>query len=172
MLLEIYLQKNGRKIEDVIGQIDYSQAQLNNMRVILYPNEVFEVIGKVVEKNVSKVLFDLLTLEDSNQITEITSPEKLAEALKNRQPYIYISEPIRTENRRLVNSVQSEKDTLGVELGSRGVVNILAEGIYQLQKLFNKESKEFKELKSKLRHYQVKIHDQRGSILYEKEETY
>lgn len=111
-------------------------------------------------------------LENPKKVSDIGSKEELANAVKNQQSYIYIPAPVRTENSRLVNSVLSEKDTLGLELGSRGTVNILGEVIYQFQKMFNSESKEFKDLKSKLCHYRVKIHDESGSIIYEREETY
>lgn len=172
MLLAKYLQEHEKKIGDFIGKIDYSQSQLDNMAIILYPNELLEQIGKTVKKPTSSVLFELLILEDPAKMTEVVAIEELATAVKKKQPYIYISEPGRTENSRLVNSVLSEKDTLGLELGSRGGVNVLGEIIYQLQKLFSSESEEFKTIKSKLRGYRVKTHDKNGTLIYKREETY
>lgn len=172
MVLKRYLTKNGKKVGDVIGKVDYSEAQLEQLAVILYPEDVLETIGREVGKEMSQVLFELLSLENQQQIVEVFSAEELAAAIKKQQAYIYITEPARSENNRLVNSVLSEKDRLGLELGSSGQVNLLSEIFYQLQALFSNESKEFKTLKSKLRHYYVKIHDKNGSVLYEKEATY
>ena len=44
--------------------------------------------------------------------------------------------------------------------------------IYRFQMMFNKESKEFKDLKSKLRRYHVRLQDASGHLIYEKEEVY
>lgn len=172
MLLENYLEKHDKNIEDVSSQVAYSQRQLNNLAVILYPDKVLEVIADVVEKNLITVLYELLILEDPGKVSDIGSREELASAVKNQQAYVYIKDPVRTENSRLVNSVLSEKDTLGLELGSKGGVNLLGEIIYQFQKMFDSEDREFKDLKNKLRHYRVRIHDDGGSILYKREEAY
>lgn len=172
MLLKNYLIAHGKQLGDIIGQVDYSPAQLEQMAVILYPEDVLETIGRAIDQAPSQVLFELLALENEQQIIKVSSTEELAVAIKSQQPYIYITEPIRNENKRLVNSVLSEKDRLGLELGSGGGVNLLGEVFYQLQALFNDESEEFKELKSKLRHYYVKVQDEKGSLLYEKEATY
>jgi len=172
MVLASYLKNHNLKVDDVIGNTAYSQTQLENMSVISYPEQVLETTASVVGKTASTILFSLLILENPRAVDDIASKEELARAVKKQQKYIYIPESIRTENSRLVNSVLSEKDTLGLELGSAGGVNILGEIIYQFQKMFDKESKEFKELKSKLRRYRVKIHDEGGSILYEKEAIY
>lgn len=172
MLLKSYLTEHGKQLGDIIGQVDYSPAQLEQMAVILYPEDVLETIGRAIDQSPSQVLFELLVLENEQQIIKVAATEELAAAIKNQQPYIYITEAARNENKRLVNSVLSEKDRLGLELGSAGSVNLLGEVFYQLQALFSDESEEFKELKSKLRHYYVKVQDEKGSLLYEKEATY
>lgn len=172
MLLKNYLTEHGKQLGDIIGQVDYSPAHLEQIAVILYPEDVLETIGRAIDQSPSQVLFKLLALENEQQIIKVAATEELAAAIKNQQPYIYITEAARNENKRLVNSVLSEKDRLGLELGSAGSVNLLGEVFYQLQALFSDESEEFKELKSKLRHYYVKVQDEKGSLLYEKEATY
>lgn len=172
MLLKNYLTEHGKQLGDIIGQVDYSPAHLEQIAVILYPEDVLETIGRAIDQSPSQVLFELLALENEQQIIKVAATEELAAAIKNQQPYIYITEAARNENKRLVNSVLSEKDRLGLELGSGGGVNLLGEVFYQLQALFSDESEEFKELKSKLRHYYVKVQDEKGSLLYEKEATY
>ena len=170
--LEKYFQDNNKHLADVIGQVDYSPDQLNQMAVILYPDALIEKLSQALDKEPSLLIYELLLNENQENVVKITSEAELAESIRERIPYIYIPEPIRSEQSRLVNSVLSEKDRLGLELGSKGAISLFADIIYRLQMLFNKESKEFKDLKSKLRHYHLKVQDEKGSLLYEREEAY
>lgn len=64
----------------------------------------------------------------------------------------------------------SETETLGIELGSEGTANILAEGFIQLAKLFkNKkyehdEQKKIEQIESKMRLYKM-IKNSKGELL-------
>lgn len=151
---------------------EFSTDELNTMPILSYPDELLEAIGHIVGKEPSVVLYDLLVMKHPGKVVYVQSREDLAEAVKERKAYIYIPASIREAEKGLVNSVMSEKDTLGVELGSAGTANILAEIIYRFQMMFNKESQEFKELKSKLRRYHVRLQDASGHLIYEKEEAY
>lgn len=150
----------------------FSAEELQNMPILSYPVELLEAIGNIVDKDASVVLYDLLVMKNPDKVVQVESREDLAEAVKNRIAYIFIPASIREAEKGLVNSVMSEKDTLGVELGSAGTANILAEIIYRFQMMFNKESKEFKDLKSKLRCYHVRPQDASGYLIYEKVEAY
>lgn len=168
-MLEKYIKSHNESAGIVS---EYSEAELNNMPVLSYPDELLQAVGHIVGKDSSAVLYDLLVMKNPDQVVPIESREDLAEAVKDRKAYIFIPASIREAEKGLVNSVMSEKDTLGVELGSAGTANILAEIIYRFQMMFNKESKEFKDLKSKLRRYHVRLQDASGHLIYEKEEVY
>lgn len=168
-MLEKYIKSHNESAGIVS---EYSEAELNNMPVLSYPDELLQAVGHIVGKDSSAVLYDLLVMKNPDQVVPIESREDLAEAVKDRKAYIFIPASIREAEKGLVNSVMSEKDTLGVELGSAGTANILAEIIYRFQMMFNKESKEFKDLKSKLRRYHVRLQDASGHLIYEKEELY
>ena len=168
-MLEKYIKSHNESAGIVS---EYSEAELNNMPVLSYPDELLQAVGHIVGKDPSVVLYDLLVMKNPDQVVPIESREDLAEAVKDRKAYIFIPASIREAEKGLVNSVMSEKDTLGVELGSAGTANILAEIIYRFQMMFNKESKEFKDLKSKLRRYHVRLQDASGHLIYEKEEVY
>lgn len=172
MFVDNYLKNHDKTIEDITRQVDYSPRQIENMAVITYPDDLLEALSEVTDKTITTILFELLMLENPGKVADVTSKELLADAVQNQKAYIYIEDSVRTESSRLVNSVVSEKDTMGVELGSKGTVNILGEIIYQFQKMFDKDEKEFKDLKSKLRTYRVKLHGDRGSIIYRAEEMY
>lgn len=172
MLLGNYLKDYNVEVAGLLEKVNYSQSQLTNLTVINYPDSLIRLISERVHRSESSVWYELLKLENKQAVTKISNTEDLIEAVEERQAYIYIPEPVRSKQQRLVNSVLTEEDRLGFELGSRGTGNILAEIIYQLGMLLNKESRDFKRIKSKLRHYYVKVHDEHGSLLYEKEQTY
>lgn len=176
-MIQEYIKEQSIESEGSEGEFagivtSFSADELNNMPVLSYPDELLEAIGHLIGKDPSVVLYDLLVRENADKVVKIESREDLAQAVKERKAYIFIPASIREAEKGLVNSVMSEKDTLGVELGSAGTVNILAEIIYRFQMMFSKESREFKELKSKLRHYHVRIQDTSGHLIYEKVEAY
>jgi len=172
MVLEKYLQRNGTQLETIIEQVDDRETHINNIQIILYSDELLQVISQAVGKETSVVLFELLSLENTEAAVNISLTKDLIKAVNIRTPYIFIPEHVRSENSRLVNSVLSEKDTLGINLGSAGKATLFGEIIYQIQKIFSNDSKEFLDLKSKLRHYFVRIHDEKGTFIYERQQAY
>jgi len=171
-MIEQYLNAHDVSLETVLTESREKRTDVKNMEVIQYPVTLLDSIGKKVRKDPSLVLYELLAMKNQEAVTRIDSREELAEAIKQRRPYIFIPAAIREAESELVHSVMAEKDTMGVELGSAGTANILAEIIYRFQMMFNSDSKEFKDLKSKLRRYHVRVQDQSGHLIYEKEQLY
>ncbi len=169
VLLEKYLQKQNSSAGIVA---DFSAEELDSIPIVSYPDELLQAIGEIAGKDPAVVLYELLTMKNKDEVVQVRSIEEFREAVWNRVPYIFIPEPFRSEQSRLVNSVMFEKDTLGVELGARGIANILADLIYRVQMKFSKDSPEFKELKSKLRRYHVRWQDKSGHLIYEREQRY
>lgn len=172
MMLAEYLKEHQLKQSEILRQVDYSENQLASLKVVQYPEKLVQLISQATAKSESMIWYELLEFENSEQITKVGHSDDLVDAIEAQHPYIFIPESIRQEQQRLVNSVLTEKDRLGFELGSQGTGNILAEIIYQIGQVFSKDSAEFKRLKGKLRHYYVKVHDESGSLLYEKEQNY
>lgn len=172
MVLTNYVKNTTVDLDKLLSEVKYSHNQITNLKVIEYPESLIENLAKELGKSESTVWVELLKLEDINAITEVKDFDEFVTAVENRQPFIYIPEPFRSEQTKLVNSVLTEEDRLGFELGSRGIGNVLEEVIYRVGMLFDKESPEFKRLKSQLRKYYVRVHDGKGSLLYEKEQTY
>lgn len=172
MVLTNYVNNTTVDLDTMLSEVKYTHNQTTNLKVIEYPESLIKKLAKELGKSESTVWVELLKIENANAITEVADLDEFVEAVKNRQAYIYIPEPFRSEQSKLVNSVLTEEDRLGFELGSRGTGNILEEVIYQVVLLFDKESSEFKRMKSNLRKYYVRVHDDKGSLLYEKEQTY
>lgn len=172
MVLTNYVKNTTINLGDILSEVNYTDSQITNLNVIAYPELLIKKLAKEFNKSESTVWVELLQLEDANKIKEVKEFDEFIVAVENRQPFIYIPEPFRSEQSKLVNSVLTEEDRLGFELGSRGTGNILEEVIYRVGMLFDKESPEFKRMKNQLRKYYVKVHDENGSLLYEKEQTY
>ena len=172
MTVKQYVTERNLMLEPLLEAAKYSENQLAQLQVIQYPDVFVNELAKELNESPSKIWLDLLTLENPNQIIEIANREEFANAVEEQVPFIYIPDATRSDNHSLVNSVLTEEDRLGFELGSRGTGNILEEAIYQISLWFSKESPEFKRIKSKLRRYYVKVHDDGGTILYEREQTY
>lgn len=118
------------------------------------------------------MLIDLLKKEKKSPVLTITSDEDLKQGLENQNPFILITPEYRKERSKLVGSVLSEKDLLGLELGSRGHIHIADSVINWAFNLFRSVSKDYKQLENKLRAYRLKANDKDGIVIFRQEETY
>ena len=158
-LLDIYLQKNGKKRYDVFKETGTSQQQLasvNNKNVSSYSVKTIQAIAKTVEKSEGIVLAELLQLEQENPYFEVFNVEDLLLAFKNKENYIVIKGEYKKEIDKFAESQLSETETLGLELGSAGTVTILAEAIFQIANLLSGKDAEQKKIESQIRKYKIK----------------
>src|SRR6478735_2618620 len=92
-LLDIYLQKNGKKRYDVFKETGISQQMLssvNKKSVSSYSVKTIQAIAKTVEKSEGMVLDELLQLEKEKPIFEVYNPEELLIAFDNKESFIVI----------------------------------------------------------------------------------
>lgn len=171
-ILRNYLKENDINNDQFFNQIKYTESQLSNHTVINYDDDVIESLARTLMKNKSAVLVELLKKEKKSPLLTINSDEDLKEALDKKVPYLYITPEYREERRKLVGSVLSEKDLLGLEIGSQGRIDIADSVINWVFNLFSSESKEFKSLENQLRAYRLKASDRNGMIIYKQERTY
>lgn len=168
-LLDIYLQKNGKKRYDVFKETGISQQMLssvNKKSVGSYSVKTIQAIAKTVNKSEGMVLDELLKLEKEHAIFEVYNTADLLLALNNKEPYISIKSAYKNEMEQLAKTQLSETETLGFELGSAGVMNILAEGFYQLANLFDHKEHDLKRIESQLRRYKIKKINENEYLLY------
>jgi len=167
-LLDIYLQKNGKKRYDVFKETGISQQMLssvNKKNVSSYSVKTIQAIAKTVEKSEGMVLDELLRLENENAIFEVFNAEDLLLAFDNKESFIVIKGEYKNKIEELAKSQLSETETLGLELGSAGTVNILAEGFYQLANLFSKKDDDQKKIESQFRKYKIKKNNENELLL-------
>lgn len=172
MIIKSYLDENNVNYSPLLAELTQNNLNTSRINVIDYPDSLLNKLSQLLKKDKSLILYDLLTLENDSAVTKISQEDDFGNAIYSKVPYIFIPSSIRNKIDSLINSVMTEEDRLGFELGSTGTVNILAEAFYQFQMLINKENKDYKQIKSQLRHYYMKENDETGSLIYIKEERY
>jgi hypothetical protein len=158
-VLDIYLQRNSKKRYDVFKTAGISQqmlASVNKKPVSSYSVRTIQAIAKTVEKSEGLVLEELLRLEKEDAIFEAYNPEDLLLAFDNKESHIIIKGDYKNELEELAKSQLSDTERLGLELGSAGMVTVLAEAFYQLGNLFSKKPDEQKKIESQIRKYKIK----------------
>lgn len=168
-LLDIYLQKNEKKRYDVYKQTGLSQQMLssvNKKSVSSYSVITIQAIAKTVKKNAGTVLDELLALEKENAYFEAFNAEDLLLAFNNKEPYILIKGEYKKEMDDLAKSQLSDTETLGLELGSAGLVTIWAELLIQLGNRFSTKDHDKKRIENQIRKYKFKSLNEKETLLY------
>lgn len=169
-LLDIYLQKNGKKRYDVFKETGISQQMLssvNKKSVSHYSVKTIQAIAKTVEKSEGTVLNELIQLENENAYFEVYNAEDLLLAFRNKEEYILIKGEYKKEMDELAKSQLS--DTLGWELGSvwsGGLVTVFTEVILHLVDLFSSKDDDKKKIESQVRKYKFKKLNENEILLY------
>jgi hypothetical protein len=167
--LDIYLQKNGKKRYDVFKETGISQQMLssaNKKSVSSFSVKTIQAIAKTVNKSEGIVLDELIKLEKENAYFEAFDAEDLLLAFKNKESHIVIKGNNIGSLKNFTESTLSENDTLGLELGSAGTVNILAEVFYQLINVFSNKDDVQKKIESEIRKYKIKKISDNEYLLY------
>lgn len=168
-LLDIYLQKNEKKRYDVYKETGISQQMLssvNKKNVSSYSVKTIQAIAKTVKKSEGTVLDELLRLENENAYFEVFNAEDLLLAFENKESYIVIKGEYKKEMEELAKSQLSETETLGLELGSAGLVTVFAEVIMQLVDLFINKNDDKRKIESQVRKYKYKKVNENEILLY------
>lgn len=168
-LLDIYLQKNGKKRYDVFKETGISQqmlANVNKKNVSSYSVKTIQAIAKTVNKSEGIVLDELLKLEKENAFFEAFNAEDLLLAFKNKESHILIKGEYAAELKKIAGSTLSETETLGSELGSAGLTTVFAEVIYQLTNYFSNKGDVEKQIESQIRKYKLKKINENEYLLY------
>ncbi|MDP4085315.1 MAG: XRE family transcriptional regulator [Bacillota bacterium] len=168
-ILDIYLQKNGKKRYDVFKETGISQQMLssvNKKNVSSFSVKTLQAIAKTVKKSEGIVLDELLRLEKENAYFEVFSVEDLLLAFNNKESYIVIKGEYEKEVEKFAETLLSDTETLGLELGSHGMVTILAEAIYQIVNVFSSQNNEHKKIESQIRKYKLKRMNDHELLLY------
>lgn len=170
--ISIYLNEHKINCDSFFSQIGYTESQLSNLSVITYDDEVIAQLAQAMNKSKSTVWVELLSIESHTSIITVNSDEGLKEALENKVAMMYIPPEYKEKQSKLLGSVLTEKDLLGLELGSQGRIHIADSVINWVFNLFTSESKEYKWMENKLRSYRLKANDKNGLVLFRQENSY
>ena len=168
-LLDIYLQKNGKKRYDVFKATGMSQQMLgsvNKKNISSYSVKTIQAIAKTVEKSEGTVLEELVQLEKENAYFEAFNVDDLLLAFKNKETHIVIKGEYKKEIEKFAEAQLSETENLGLELGSAGTVTILAEAVFQLANLFSSKDADQKKIENQIRKYKIKRINEHELLLY------
>ncbi|WP_071397004.1 hypothetical protein [Bacillus tuaregi] len=174
-LLDIYLQKNGKTRYDVFEKTGISYhlfSSANHKSVSGYSIKLIEAMAKTVEKSEGTVLDELLQLEDENAYFEVFNAEDLLLALKNKEEYILIKGEYKKEMVEIAKSQLTDTETLGIELGSAGILAVMAELILKVVDIFSNKDDDLKKIESQVRKYKFKKVNENEILLYLKQLDY
>ncbi len=174
-LLDVYLQKNGKKRYDVYKNTGVSQQLLsivNKKEVNQFSVKTVEAIAATVGKSPGEVLNEMIKLEKENPIFEVSSTEELLFAFENKEERILIKGEYTKELEEIAKSQLTENETMGAELGSSGTAAIFTEVVYQLINLFSKQDEDMKKIESQMRKYKMKKQGENEILLYLKQLDY
>ena len=159
--LDLYLQKNNCKRYDVHKKTGVSQQLLSThtkKNIDKYSTKVIVALADTLDKTPGQVLDELMELQRENPVYEAFTPQELLIGLKAQEDVIIIRGAYCEKIREMMKGQLSETESMGFELGSGGLINILADAINSVREHFSNEhlDKVEKDIEKKLRLYKVK----------------
>jgi len=157
--IDIYLQRNNLRKFDIIEKFNISEnlfSNYKNKKIEKYSTEVIMTLATVLNRKPGEVLNELLLLEKENPAFEVFNSDDLLLALNEKYNLITIKGDYYDEIYKLMKGHLTEKEKLGLELGSNGTITILAYVIESIVDLFTKFPKKDVEIDKKLRRYKIK----------------
>lgn len=171
-VLVIYLQRYNINLVDVLEKTKYSEKELSSLRVIDYPEDFIRILARRLRKHQSVVFMELLKIENPGSISIAASDYGLVTAIENKKPYIFIPKNYRKTPSKFLQDVLIEKRIFQLELGWITKINIIGKLIYQTYLSLLPKSEQFERIEEILESYEVKAHDEGGSLFYYAGYTY
>src|SRR5690625_1341725 len=97
MILEKYLKQYDLELGDVLEELNFTAAEVQQWKVIQYPDELLYKLSKRLKMDVSRLLYELLYLENAGHLRNTSSDYYLLNALETKVTYIYIPQKYRKE---------------------------------------------------------------------------
>ncbi|WP_052400555.1 hypothetical protein [Oceanobacillus jeddahense] len=167
-LIDVYLQKYDKTRQDVIEQSNMEKTQkLNlNQEAASYHAEIIKALSITVDQDTETVHQELQMLEKEKTPFKVYTQEELLTAFKRKEPYIIVKGDYARQVESAAGTSLSEKDTMGFQLGSRGLALLAGEVIYQIMNLFSKREKQELKVESKIKSYQAVLKENKDVLLY------
>lgn len=104
--------------------------------------------------------------KESERRFKANNAEELLVGLKNKESHIIIQEGLKKEFLKNTELPLTENEEMGSHLGSGGGTAIGGGLLFSLINLLSKDSKQQKQIDSKMRSYKVKKWNKNGLLLY------
>jgi len=165
-VLTVYLQRHNLNPAELFEKTKVEEKDLHQTRVMDYPEDVIRMIARRLRKYPSIVLMELLKIEHPGAISMAVSDYGLVTAIENKMAYIFIPKNYRKIQSKFLQDVLIEKRIFQLEMGWITRINIIGKFIYETFLSLMPKSEEFERVESILESYEVKAHDEGGSLLY------
>lgn len=165
MILEKYLKQYDLELGDVLGELNFTAAEVQQWKVIQYPDELLYKLSKRLKMDVSKLLYELLYLENAGDVRKTSSDYGLLKAFETKVTYIFIPQTYRKEQSSFLRAILIEKNIFELEQIPLAKYNLFGQQIYQAFLSVAEKDEYFKKIEKQLTNYFVLIHDTSGSML-------
>lgn len=157
--LDLYLQRNHCKRYDVYKKTGVSQQLLathTKKKIEEYSTKIIIALSETLNKSPGKVLDELIALKIENPVFEAFNPSELLTGLNAKYDTIIVSGIYCNEIYKLMREQLSEKELMGMELGSAGLLTIFVYAIDAVRDHFSNDHNNDKDIEKKLKLYKIK----------------
>lgn len=165
MILEKYLKQYDLELGDVLGELNFTAAEVQQWKVIQYPDELLYKLSKRLKMDVSRLLYELLYLENAGDVRKTSSDYGLLKALETKVTYIFIPQTYRKEQSSFLRTLLIEKNIFELEQIPLTKYNLFGQQIFQSFLSLAEKDEDFKRIEKQLVNYFVLVHDTSGSLL-------
>src|SRR5699024_12196064 len=97
MVLEKFLKQYDLELGDVLEELNFTATEVQQWKVIQYPDELLYKLSKRLKMDVSSLLYELLYLENAGDVRKTSSDYGLLKAHEIKVTYIFIHQTYRKE---------------------------------------------------------------------------
>ena len=165
MVLEKFLKQYDLELGDVLEELNFTATEVQQWKVIQYPDELLYKLSKRLKMDVRKLLYELLYLENAGDVRKTSSDYGLLRALETEVIYIFIPQTYRKEQSSFLREILIEKNIFELEQIPLAKYNLFGQQIFQSFLSLAEKDEDFKKIEKQLVNYFVLVHDTSGSLL-------
>ncbi|MUV36493.1 hypothetical protein JNUCC1_00295 [Lentibacillus sp. JNUCC-1] len=174
-LLEIYLLRNKKRRDHVVAETGISRDLLELAdpdRPSYIPAEAVRAIAETVGKTPKMVQLDLKNLEREEGYKIVYDAPDLLSALEEKEPHIIIRGEFKDIFKETYQQPLSDTEQMGMDLGSGGFIRFFGDAFYRIFNLYDEDTKQKKDIESKVRKYTIRPLSEQELLLYLKQLEY
>lgn len=165
MILYDFLHHDQQKLKAVLKKARITEDVVKNWHVIEYPDELLYALSKVVKRDISVILSELLAMENPGAIRQVLTDYSLLRAIESEVSYIFIPVTFRKEQTTFLTEILIDKKIFKNENIPLSRFNFIGIKIYEEFLKALPKSNEFKRTQAQRNQYFVLVHDKSGTLL-------